>query len=307
MIESQEAQEDGATIKMGILDLVDLAGSESVNKTNATGDRFKEGISINKSLLELGRVIKELSEKKEGEDKFIVFRNSKLTRVIQHSLGGNAKSVVICTVSPAEREETRNTLRFASRAKNVKNSPKLNEILSDQAMIKRLNQKITGLHKQIAEMARQSAGVGYNAGATRQDIIDRIERCEMQFIRSKKSSRRQNLRRQTWHSLGHEQNNRQDSEESEQDSLRALMPPPPPIFTTQRGTNANHHHETFDMPNFDVEKFEPGENMSFTQSPSPKRVCNRIHTPIIFRQRLSAIIEGVTSPAIGAVITMCDR
>lgn len=109
MIESQEAHE--GTIKMGILDLVDLAGSESVNKTKASGDRLKEGISINKSLLELGRVIKDLSEKKEGEDKFIVFRNSKLTRVIQHSLGGNAKSVVICTVSPAEREETRNTLR----------------------------------------------------------------------------------------------------------------------------------------------------------------------------------------------------
>ncbi|XP_063707598.1 uncharacterized protein LOC134836311 [Culicoides brevitarsis] len=308
MIESQEQHEEGSSIKMGILDLVDLAGSESVNKTNATGDRLKEGISINKSLLELGRVIKELSEKKEGEDKFIVFRNSKLTRVIQHSLGGNAKSVVICTVSPAEREETRNTLRFASRAKNVKNTPKLNEILSDQAMIKRLNQKITGLRKQIAEMARQSAGVGHTAESMRQDIIDRIERCEMQFIRSKKASRKQNLRRQTWHCLGNEnQDSRQEMEEFEQDSLRALMPPPPPIFTTQRGTHATHHHETFEMPNLMDEQFEPGENMSFTQSPSPKRVCNRIQTPVIFRRRLSAIIEGVPSPDVGKIITTCEK
>lgn len=285
MIESQEEHDDGTTIKMGILDLVDLAGSESVSKNGATGDRLKEGISINKSLMELGRVIQELSEKKEGEDKFISYRNSKLTRVIQHSLGGNAKSVVICTVSPAEREETKNTLRFASRAQNVKNSPKLNEVISDQAMIKRLNERINTLRKRIDEMARNQG-----AEMIRKDIIASIEKCEMQFIRSKKSTRRQERRRQTWHCTANQLETRQDSSETEQDSLRVLMPPPPPIFTMQRGSySVNNYERAYEMPVLDSnEKFEPGETVSFARTPSPNH-----HG---FPHRLSAIMEAELTP-----------
>uniref|UniRef100_A0A336LZF0 CSON008871 protein n=1 Tax=Culicoides sonorensis TaxID=179676 RepID=A0A336LZF0_CULSO len=308
MIESQGHEDEKSSIKMGTLDLVDLAGSESINKTKASGDRLKEGISINRSLLELGRVIKELSEKKEGEEKFIVFRNSKLTRVIQHSLGGNAKSVVICTVSPAERDETKNTLRFASRAKNVKNSPKLNEIVSDQAMIKRLNHELVTLRKQIEDMSRNQGQNEPSASERiRQDIIDRIAKCEMQFIRSKKhNQRKKELRRQTWHHLGGtSEKNNTELIDIDQENSRELMPPPPPIFTLQRGSNAIHTEDTFNFPSVNHDEFfEPGEMVTFNSTPSPKMTAKRIHTPKTFRRRLPSIAE---TPPIGSTPNSCDR
>lgn len=137
-IESREAtsEADGA-IQVSQLNLVDLAGSERASQTNATGERFKEGTHINLSLSTLGLVIKQLSEA-AGTEKYINFRDSKLTRLLQASLGGNAMTVMICAVTPASIDETQCTLSFASRAKSVKNKPQLNEVMSDAALLKRL-------------------------------------------------------------------------------------------------------------------------------------------------------------------------
>lgn len=106
---------------------VDLAGSERAKRTGATGATLKEGISINKGLLSLGNVISALTE--EGKkNAHVPYRDSKLTRILQDSLGGNSRTSMIACVSPAEInfEETLNTLKYASRARNIKNKPIVN-------------------------------------------------------------------------------------------------------------------------------------------------------------------------------------
>jgi hypothetical protein len=106
---------------------VDLAGSERIKKTGATGMLLKEGISINKGLLCLGQVISALTEEKKGRE-HIPYRDSKLTRILQDSLGGNSRTTMIACVSPAESnlEESLSTVKYASRARNIKNKPVVN-------------------------------------------------------------------------------------------------------------------------------------------------------------------------------------
>lgn len=115
---------------------VDLAGSERAKKTGATGSLLKEGININKSLLSLGNVITALTDdtKKLGH---IPYRDSKLTRILQDSLGGNSRTSMIACCSPAESsyDETMNTLRYASRAMNIKNKPIINRDAASQQII----------------------------------------------------------------------------------------------------------------------------------------------------------------------------
>jgi kinesin family protein 18/19 len=103
------------------LSIVDLAGSERAANTENRGQRMVEGANINKSLLALGNCINVLSDKfKQGS--FVPYRDSKLTRLLKDSLGGNTKTIMIACVSPAAHcyEETANTLKYASRARNIK-------------------------------------------------------------------------------------------------------------------------------------------------------------------------------------------
>jgi hypothetical protein len=127
------------------LNLVDLAGSERASLTGADGVRLKEGAAINKSLLALSGVISKLSEGKRGAH--IPYRDSKLTRILQNSLGGNTRTVIICAITPAVifAEETLSTLKFASRAKQILNTAVVNEILSDAALLQRCRQEILQL------------------------------------------------------------------------------------------------------------------------------------------------------------------
>lgn len=106
---------------------VDLAGSERIKKTGASGKLLKEGISINKGLLCLGQVISALTDEKRSKE-HIPYRDSKLTRILQDSLGGNSRTTMIACVSPAESnyEETLGTINYASRARNIKNKPVIN-------------------------------------------------------------------------------------------------------------------------------------------------------------------------------------
>lgn len=105
---------------------VDLAGSERAKKTGATGATLKEGISINKGLLALGNVISALTDDKSKGH--VPYRDSKLTRILQDSLGGNSRTTMIACCSPAESnfEEILNSLKYANRAKNIKNKPVIN-------------------------------------------------------------------------------------------------------------------------------------------------------------------------------------
>ncbi|XP_043714272.1 kinesin-like protein KIN-4A isoform X2 [Telopea speciosissima] len=111
------------------LHLVDLAGSERAKRTGSDGLRFKEGVHINKGLLALGNVISALGdEKKRKEGVHVPYRDSKLTRLLQDSLGGNSRTVMIACISPADinAEETLNTLKYANRARNIQNKPIVN-------------------------------------------------------------------------------------------------------------------------------------------------------------------------------------
>ncbi|KAJ7357839.1 hypothetical protein OS493_022657 [Desmophyllum pertusum] len=136
VIKSQEIV-NKAAVRVAHLNLVDLAGSENCAQTGARGQRLKEGGHINKSLLALGTVIAKLSE---GES-FIPFRDSKLTRILQSSLGGNAKTSMICTITPVAIEESISTLKFAGRAKTIKNCPEVNEMSSAGAVTVEENAK----------------------------------------------------------------------------------------------------------------------------------------------------------------------
>ena len=119
--------------RSGRLYLVDLAGSERVDKTGASGNTLKEANQINKSLSQLGLVINNLTD---GKQQHIPYRDSKLTRILQESLGGNAKTSLIITCSPAKYnlDETISTLKFGARAKRIKNKPKINKELSIQEL-----------------------------------------------------------------------------------------------------------------------------------------------------------------------------
>ena len=144
-VEQQEIIEGESKIKVGKLNLVDLAGSERQKKTQATGSRSKEGIYINLALSALGQVIKTLVSANSAH---IPYRDSKLTRLLQESLGGNAKTVMIANIGPADYnyDETMSSLRYASEAKKIKNKPKINEDPKD-AMIREFQDEIERLKK----------------------------------------------------------------------------------------------------------------------------------------------------------------
>jgi kinesin family protein 3/17 len=134
-LEIEEKAENGnSRIKSGKLNLVDLAGSERVGKTNATGQTFDEGKKINLSLTALGSVIDALSQNR----KYVPYKDSKLTRLLADSLGGNTKTVMFANISPASYnyDETLGTLRYASRAKLIKNAPVVNEDPKDALLRK---------------------------------------------------------------------------------------------------------------------------------------------------------------------------
>ncbi|XP_009951789.1 PREDICTED: centromere-associated protein E, partial [Leptosomus discolor] len=158
IIESRERSDpanancDGA-VMVSHLNLVDLAGSERASQTGSEGVRLKEGCNINRSLFILGQVIKKLCDDPSG---FINYRDSKLTRILQNSLGGNAKTVIICTVTPVSFDETLSTLQFANTAKRMKNTPKVNEVLDDDALLKRYRKEILDLKKQLEEVSSKT-------------------------------------------------------------------------------------------------------------------------------------------------------
>uniref|UniRef100_A0A2C9KB82 Kinesin motor domain-containing protein n=1 Tax=Biomphalaria glabrata TaxID=6526 RepID=A0A2C9KB82_BIOGL len=130
---------------------VDLAGSERLKRTGATGDRAKEGISINCGLLALGNVISALGDKtKKGCH--VPYRDSKLTRLLQDSLGGNSRTLMIACISPSDRDfmETLNTLKYANRARNIKNKVMANQDKASKQLAM-LRSEIMALQQELME------------------------------------------------------------------------------------------------------------------------------------------------------------
>ncbi|XP_036209003.1 kinesin-like protein KIF17 isoform X7 [Myotis myotis] len=142
-------------LRAGKLNLVDLAGSERQSKTGATGERLKEATKINLSLSALGNVISALVD---GRCKHIPYRDSKLTRLLQDSLGGNTKTLMVACLSPADNnyDETLSTLRYANRAKNIKNKPHINEDPKD-ALLREYQEEIKKLKAILAQQMSLSS------------------------------------------------------------------------------------------------------------------------------------------------------
>ncbi|MGH0160517.1 UNVERIFIED_CONTAM: hypothetical protein FKN15_052527 [Acipenser sinensis] len=215
ILESREKSEpsngenvDGA-VMVSHLNLVDLAGSERASQTGAAGLRLKEGCNINRSLFVIGQVIKKLSDGHAGG--FINYRDSKLTRILQNSLGGNAKTVIICTITPATIEETLSTLQFASTAKHMKNDPHVNEVLDDEALMKRYRNEIVDLKKRLEEVFSETRAQATEKIELAQLLLekeqlqreqeDRIKNLTKMIITSdfsKKEQKVKNKRRVTW-------------------------------------------------------------------------------------------------------------
>nr|B9G3M6.2 RecName: Full=Kinesin-like protein KIN-7I [Oryza sativa Japonica Group] len=150
-VDESEAGESCDAVRVSVLNLVDLAGSERAAKTGAEGVRLKEGSHINKSLMTLGTVIKKLSEGIEGQGGHVPYRDSKLTRILQPALGGNANTAIICNITLAQvhADETKSSLQFASRALRVTNCACVNEILTDAALLKRQRKEIEELRAKL--------------------------------------------------------------------------------------------------------------------------------------------------------------
>ncbi|XP_076901355.1 kinesin-like protein KIN-7F [Bidens hawaiensis] len=142
---------NSANILTATVNFIDLAGSERASQTLSAGKRLKEGGHINRSLLTLGTVIRKLSKEPNGH---IPYRDSKLTRILQNSLGGNAKTAIVCTLSPAHThlEQTRNTLLFAVCAKEVRTSAQVNVVVSEKALVQQLHREMARLENELKNM-----------------------------------------------------------------------------------------------------------------------------------------------------------
>ena len=149
MTTDKELNDNKAQIKVGKLNLVDLAGSERIRITGTRGQQLEESKKINKSLSCLGNVINALTDKK-GKN-YIPYRDSKLTRLLQDSLGGNCKTTMIATISPSEDafSESLSTLYFAQRAKKIKNRPIINEDVNNRALIRKYETELKNLRNEL--------------------------------------------------------------------------------------------------------------------------------------------------------------
>ncbi|KAJ1747462.1 hypothetical protein LPJ58_005509, partial [Coemansia sp. RSA 1591] len=171
--------DDQATERVSRISLVDLAGSERANSTMATGVRLKEGARINQSLAALGKVISALadqqkklsldqngssSQQQQQNARFVPYRDSVLTWLLKDSLGGNSRTFMIATISPADHSETLSTLRYADRAKHIVNVATVNEDATVK-MVRQLKEEIAELRRRLAEAVPAEPGFGASTGS----------------------------------------------------------------------------------------------------------------------------------------------
>ena len=149
-IEQRNTNCDGGII-LSKLNIVDLAGSERISMTKVSGERLEETKKINSSLTALGNVIAALIDLEKGKRTHIPYRDSKLTKLLQDSLGGNCKTIFIANVTPSSSsyQETLNTLKFADRARKIQNKAHINEKFDSKVMIKRYEKEILRLRQEL--------------------------------------------------------------------------------------------------------------------------------------------------------------
>ena len=183
-------------VRVGKLNLVDLAGSERVRLTGATGVRLEESKKINQSLSALGNVIKALTESK-GRRSHVPYRDSKLTRVLEDSLGGNCKTTMMAMISPALEAfaESLSTVKFANRAKHIKNTARVNEDLDQKSLLRKYERELRRLRQELDERTKnlvdkrallQLDEQRRKAEADKMRAITELERRSRDFLKEKK-------------------------------------------------------------------------------------------------------------------------
>ncbi|XP_050443321.1 kinesin-related protein 4-like [Adelges cooleyi] len=213
ILESRNIEDDcDGAYQQSVINLVDLAGSERTSQTQPSMERFKEGCKINSSLTTLGLVIQQLSECQDSSQ-HINFRDSKLTRILQTSLGGNSLTAIICTITLAVDDQTLNTLSFASRAKKIKNTAKVNENVTDETLLKRYRVQISKLNKELEGIKQNQYEndevneIKYKyqeEKRTNEELKERIMRLQKNMITSSAENKDQSQtkrgfnRRRTW-------------------------------------------------------------------------------------------------------------
>ncbi|XP_041661207.1 kinesin-like protein KIF3C isoform X2 [Cheilinus undulatus] len=186
---SQPGPDGRKHIRVGRLNLVDLAGSERQAKTGVQGERLKEAAKINLSLSALGNVISALADGRSGH---VPYRDSKLTRLLQDSLGGNAKTVMVATLGPSAQhyDETLTTLRYANRAKNIQNQPRVNEDPKD-ALLREFQREIARLRAQLNHRKWRSKqkkegqldGESWDEGTEGEDEGEEVEKEAEEYVK----------------------------------------------------------------------------------------------------------------------------
>ncbi|XP_029354404.1 kinesin-like protein KIF18A isoform X2 [Echeneis naucrates] len=186
------------------MSLIDLAGSERASATNAKGARFREGANINRSLLALGNVINALADPK-SKKAHIPYRDSKLTRLLKDSLGGNCRTVMIANVSPSSKsyDDTHNTLKYANRAKEIKSSLKSNVVSLDShigqyaVICEKQRQEILQLKQKLKEYEQKNMvpGTSNTNSQTSQTQAEfkRVSEALQQIFSSRAQIRREQL------------------------------------------------------------------------------------------------------------------
>ncbi|MBA0586740.1 hypothetical protein Gorai_017469, partial [Gossypium raimondii] len=167
---------ENSTSLASSVNFIDLAGSERASQALSTGARLKEGCHINRSLLTLSTVVRKLSKGRQGH---INYRDSKLTRLLQPCLGGNARTAIICTLSPARShvEQTRNTLLFACCAKEVTTKAQVNVVMSDKALVKHLQREVARLESELRSPVPPSSNSDYATLLRKKDLqIQKMEK-----------------------------------------------------------------------------------------------------------------------------------
>lgn len=202
------AVEGGTETRYSKFHSVDLAGSERVRRTNSVGARFKEGVNINRGLLALGNVINALCERSRtnSENAHIPYRDSKLTRLLQDSLGGNSKTLMIACVSPADvnYEETSNTLRYASRTRNIVNKSVINKEHTAGNDVAFLKQQLEIVRLQLSQ---QTQGVVAGSALSPMHVGSDISLLQQENCKLKNELRQANNAKDKWKRIANELTN----------------------------------------------------------------------------------------------------
>ncbi|SCU80130.1 LAFA_0B07668g1_1 [Lachancea sp. 'fantastica'] len=179
---------DDENFRVSKMNLVDLAGSENINRSGAQNQRAKEAGSINQSLLTLGRVINSLADK----NAHIPFRESKLTRLLQDSLGGNTKTALIATISPAKinSEETSSTLEYASKAKNIKNKPQVGSFIMKDVLVKSITAELVKIKSDL--LSTKSKDGVYMSQENYKELTNELENYKTEVRECQRSIERLN-------------------------------------------------------------------------------------------------------------------